>query len=107
MQNAALLLQHLEQHQTESDGDYRFDYDAGDHNGLRYMLWFAGEATGVTQALSISTATDRCKRLTETISRLRLPISSMSPSKPSSDPPSRRTRCPTCKNGWGDTLSLE
>ena len=53
--------------------------------------------TGVTQSRSISTATDRCRRLTDTTMRCFLRTSIKMPSRPANGLSSKRTVCPTFK----------
>src|SRR5881396_1768137 len=94
-QNAALLGGQLEKEKTQRDKsedlqDQAGEYNAFVHDGSALEVWI-----GVTQALSISTATDRCSIVTDRINRSRFRTSAMMPSSPSRDPPLIRTRCPT------------
>ena len=69
-QNAALLAQQLNQKKTQCDEGQELQYQAADHNGFEHGLNPLGVGIATTQALSISTPTDRCNRVTERIRRL-------------------------------------
>jgi len=60
-------------------------------------------ARGRTQTRSISTATERCKRLSDTTNRCEFLIWTSMPSRPASGPRSTRTPSPVLRNGHGST----
>jgi len=97
-----LLPEHLKQKKVHRDKRHDLQYQADRDHGFGHDIGLLDVWIGLTQALSISTATDRCNRVRFRISRPPGRTPSMKPSNPLRDPLSIRTRFPTCRKGCGD-----